>query len=231
VSASRSASCTARLGVDFSRQAAHRREEAPLAAGSSRSAALGSSSTSPRRTPSPSASTSRASSLHDVAAGDGRKKSSTDAAILREFYDVEKVGRKKSDPEAKFAKAPGGRTPSATSSDAARRRPVRAQRRRNHRGSSREPSRPAKSSDIEVLRDPEDFLILNTLREDTTNSHEEALLKIYQRLRPGNPPQIEKAKRAVPREVLRRRTATASAAWADSGINRKFGAATSGDAA
>ena len=41
------------------------------------------------------------------------------------------------------------------------------------------------------MRDP---LILNTLREDTTNSHEEALLKIYQRLRPGNPPQLEKAR-------------------------------------
>ena len=25
--------------------------------------------------------------------------------------------------------------------------------------------------EIEVLRDPEDFLLLNTLREDTTNSH------------------------------------------------------------
>ena len=48
--------------------------------------------------------------------------------------------------------------------------------------------------EVEVLRDPEDFLLLNTLREDTTNSHEEALLKIYQRLRPGNPPQLEKAR-------------------------------------
>ena len=36
------------------------------------------------------------------------------------------------------------------------------------------------------------------------DSHEEALLKIYQRLRPGNPPQLEKAKRAVQGEVLRR---------------------------
>src|SRR6202040_4176859 len=37
-------------------------------------------------------------------------------------------------------------------------------------------------------------LILASLREDPTNSHEDALLKIYQRLRPGNPPQLEKAK-------------------------------------
>ncbi len=37
-------------------------------------------------------------------------------------------------------------------------------------------------------------LILNSLAEDATGSHEEALLRIYQRLRPGNPPQLEKAK-------------------------------------
>jgi DNA-directed RNA polymerase subunit beta len=39
-----------------------------------------------------------------------------------------------------------------------------------------------------------DPLILASLNEDPTNTHEEALLKIYQRLRPGNPPQLEKAK-------------------------------------
>ena len=33
-----------------------------------------------------------------------------------------------------------------------------------------------------------------TLREDTTESHDEALLRIYARLRPGNPPKVEKAK-------------------------------------
>ena len=37
-------------------------------------------------------------------------------------------------------------------------------------------------------------LIFNSLAEDTTSSHEEALLRIYQRLRPGNPPQLEKAR-------------------------------------
>jgi DNA-directed RNA polymerase subunit beta len=37
-------------------------------------------------------------------------------------------------------------------------------------------------------------LILNSIAEDATGSHEEALLRIYQRLRPGNPPQLEKAR-------------------------------------
>jgi DNA-directed RNA polymerase subunit beta len=41
---------------------------------------------------------------------------------------------------------------------------------------------------------PLDQLILTSLKEDPTSTHEEALLKIYQRLRPGNPPQLEKAK-------------------------------------
>ncbi|MCY2963648.1 MAG: DNA-directed RNA polymerase subunit beta, partial [Planctomycetota bacterium] len=43
---------------------------------------------------------------------------------------------------------------------------------------------------IEVMPDP---LILNSILEDTTHSHQEALLRIYARLRPGNPPQLEKA--------------------------------------
>ncbi|MBM4000530.1 MAG: DNA-directed RNA polymerase subunit beta [Planctomycetes bacterium] len=47
---------------------------------------------------------------------------------------------------------------------------------------------------VEVAPPPRSVLIVNTLVEDVTSSHEEALLRIYQRLRPGNPPQLEKAK-------------------------------------
>jgi DNA-directed RNA polymerase subunit beta len=36
--------------------------------------------------------------------------------------------------------------------------------------------------------------LLNAMADDNTSSHEEALLRIYQRLRPGNPPQLEKAR-------------------------------------
>ncbi len=49
-------------------------------------------------------------------------------------------------------------------------------------------------SQVEVVRDPEDPIILNSLKEDMTGSHEDALLKLYQRLRPGNPPNLEKAR-------------------------------------
>ena len=40
-----------------------------------------------------------------------------------------------------------------------------------------------------------DPLILNTLAEDRTKNQDEALLKLYARLRPGNPPQADKARK------------------------------------
>ncbi len=46
---------------------------------------------------------------------------------------------------------------------------------------------------LELIENPEDELVLNSIEEDGTASHEEALLKIYQRLRPGNPPALDKA--------------------------------------
>src|SRR5687768_14646747 len=49
-------------------------------------------------------------------------------------------------------------------------------------------------SKIEVIDAPKVSLLLTSLADDTTASHEEALLRIYQRLRPGNPPQLEKAR-------------------------------------
>jgi DNA-directed RNA polymerase subunit beta len=47
---------------------------------------------------------------------------------------------------------------------------------------------------VEIMEPPPTPLLLNALADDNTSSHEEALLRIYQRLRPGNPPQLEKAK-------------------------------------
>jgi DNA-directed RNA polymerase subunit beta len=47
--------------------------------------------------------------------------------------------------------------------------------------------------EVTILTRVKDPLILASLKEDPTSTHEEALLKIYQRLRPGNPPQLEKA--------------------------------------
>jgi DNA-directed RNA polymerase subunit beta len=47
---------------------------------------------------------------------------------------------------------------------------------------------------VEIMQPPRSALIFNSLAEDNTSSHEEALLRIYQRLRPGNPPALEKAR-------------------------------------
>jgi DNA-directed RNA polymerase subunit beta len=47
---------------------------------------------------------------------------------------------------------------------------------------------------VEVVEQARDTLILTTLAEDDCQSHEQALLKFYMRLRPGNPPNEEKAR-------------------------------------
>ena len=149
---------------------------------------------------------------------------STDAAILREFYEVETVQRKKADPEAKFAKSLVGTYAVGDIVDAASGDPFV----RSGEEITEEAARAIAGSElreIEVLRDPEDFLILNTLREDSTNSHEEALLKIYQRLRPGNPPQIEKA-RELFHEKFFDATRYRLGRVGRFRLNRKFGTAT-----
>lgn len=51
-----------------------------------------------------------------------------------------------------------------------------------------------KGKSLPILKTVKDAIILKALEEDATSTHEQALLKIYQRLRPGNPPQLEKAR-------------------------------------
>ncbi|MHC4740306.1 MAG: DNA-directed RNA polymerase subunit beta [Planctomycetota bacterium] len=48
--------------------------------------------------------------------------------------------------------------------------------------------------ELEVIETARDPMILTTLAEDDCESNEQALLKFYMRLRPGNPPNEEKAK-------------------------------------
>lgn len=49
-------------------------------------------------------------------------------------------------------------------------------------------------TEVAAMNSPKEKIVLASVAEDPTSTHEEALLKIYQRLRPGNPPQLEKAK-------------------------------------
>jgi len=46
---------------------------------------------------------------------------------------------------------------------------------------------------VEVIEEIRDTIIMNTLAQDDCPGHEQALLKFYMRLRPGNPPNQEKA--------------------------------------
>jgi DNA-directed RNA polymerase subunit beta len=48
--------------------------------------------------------------------------------------------------------------------------------------------------EIEIITVIDDQVVLNTLVEDPTVSYEDALQQIYRRLRPGTPPQLERAK-------------------------------------
>ena len=48
---------------------------------------------------------------------------------------------------------------------------------------------------VDVISKVSDPIILNTLAEDTSHTHEEALQKIYARLRPGNPVQLDRAQK------------------------------------
>ncbi len=59
---------------------------------------------------------------------------------------------------------------------------------------SKTPKKGKESETLEVIESVRDAIILNTLAEDDCQSHEQALLKFYVRLRPGNPPNEEKAR-------------------------------------
>ncbi len=75
---------------------------------------------------------------------------------------------------------------------------------------------------IEIITNADDDpLLLYTLQEDDARSHEEALLKIYTRLRPGNPPNIEKA-RTLFRERFQDPTRYRLGPVGRFRINRKF---------
>ncbi len=111
------------------------------------------------------------------------EKYSTDAAIIREFYSTKTLSTNKLRPQMYLVEAfvdpDSGEevVPAGGQIGEAMTRIVSA-----------------KVKKVEIVENPDDPLILNTLSEDPSDSHENALLRIYMRLRPGNPPQIEKAK-------------------------------------
>jgi DNA-directed RNA polymerase subunit beta len=120
----------------------------------------------------------------------------TDQQILRTFYPTKSVKKQKSQTQNAFAKAITNRiavgdvvvlktgevlVPSGTPISETTALEIAA----------------SDLGEVEII-DGEiedlDLLMVNTLREDPCKNHADALLKIYGRLRPGNPPQLEKAK-------------------------------------
>ncbi len=121
---------------------------------------------------------------------------STDQDLLRHFYQTKAVKKTKGQTENSFAKSITGKiavgdivvlktgevlVPSGSAISEAAALEIAA----------------SDLAEVEIIEaDPNDLdaLIINSMREDPCKSHSEALLKIYSRLRPGNPPQLEKAK-------------------------------------
>jgi len=112
----------------------------------------------------------------------GEEYGTTDA-ILREFYETEKVAVGSVKPQM-YAVAPIVDPESGEELVPAA----------GQLGDAVTRIQTACKGKVEVIVKPADALILNTLAEDMADSYESAMLRIYARLRPGNPPQLEKAK-------------------------------------
>ncbi|MBL8692991.1 MAG: DNA-directed RNA polymerase subunit beta [Planctomycetes bacterium] len=138
----------------------------------------------------------------------------TDQSVLAEFYPVTTVKRRKDEPSTKFAKEIAGKiavgdivdmktgevlvASGAEISDDRAEVIAESDLKEVTILESLRPVLPKEAAD-QLASDGreamEDAIILNSLRDDDqVKSHEVALLKIYQRLRPGNPPVVEKAR-------------------------------------
>ncbi len=111
------------------------------------------------------------------------EKYGTTEAIIRQFYPTKEIPVDKLQPEMHLVEGyvdpetgeeiipPGGQV-----------------------GEARTTIATGRKKKIEVIEKVADPLMLNTLAEDNADGHENALLRLYMRLRPGNPPQLSKAK-------------------------------------
>ena len=114
---------------------------------------------------------------------------SYDDAILKAFYDAETIDADGPQAAAKLE----GRIACGDVVDPATGEVLIESARRSPRPRRRSSPTP-RSARSRSSQDAKDLLILQSLQDDPTFDHESALLRIYQRLRPGNPPQLEKAR-------------------------------------
>src|SRR3954469_19120438 len=127
------------------------------------------------------------------------------ASILRQFYEPETVKLKGAEARARLVGDPEKEVPAMVADD-----DVIDPDTGEVYVNAGEPftkdavDRIATSSlkEVSALAPPKDPIILESFKDDGTESHEQALLKIYQKLRPGNPPQLEKAKELFKEKFL-----------------------------
>ena len=115
----------------------------------------------------------------------------TSGAIVSEFYDVEQVKAKDLQPEHYAAATI---IDAETGEELVKAGAQLGELAEQLQGMSDEKLQALGATTLAVVKKVGDPLILNTLAEDIADGHDEAILKIYGRLRPGNPPQIEKAR-------------------------------------
>ncbi|MCI0701184.1 MAG: DNA-directed RNA polymerase subunit beta, partial [Planctomycetia bacterium] len=119
------------------------------------------------------------------------------ASILDEFFEVEKVKLKGKDARARLVGDPeAGVMPMIAADDVIdpENGEVYLDAGKPFTADKVDKAITSHLTEVLAIPYPKDPIILNSLNEDGTESHENALLKIYQRLRPGNPPQLEKAR-------------------------------------
>ncbi|VTS01587.1 DNA-directed RNA polymerase subunit beta [Tuwongella immobilis] len=132
-------------------------------------------------------------------------KYSSSAALLREFHTVETVDLNASDARSRLVGDPELNVPPMIADDDII-DPETGEIYLNscdpftHDAFDR--IRASMLTEVTALAPPKDPIILASIVEDGTDSHEAALLKIYSRLRPGNPAQLEKARELFKEKFL-----------------------------
>src|SRR6476620_5523400 len=130
---------------------------------------------------------------------------SSTANILRQFYQPETVKLKGADARARLIGDPDKEVPPMVADDDVIDPETGEVYVNAGEGFTKEAvDRIATSTlkEVSALAPPRDPIILESIKDDGTESHEAALLKIYQKLRPGNPPQLEKAKELFKEKFL-----------------------------
>ncbi len=127
---------------------------------------------------------------------------STTANILQEFYETETIKLKAKDARQRLIGDPDNGVPPMIAADDVidpETGEVYLDAGKPFTAEKVDKIMASQIHELRVIPHPKDEILLNSILEDVAtgsqaDSHEGALLKIYQRLRPGNPPQLEKAK-------------------------------------